>query len=42
MKQFDQLIKHDLVNGLGNVIFEKDRLLSSCQVGESPMFGVGN
>ena len=34
MKQFGRLIKNDLVNGLENVIFEKDWLLSSCQVGK--------
>jgi hypothetical protein len=31
MKQLDRLIKNDLVNGLKNVIFDKDRLCSSCQ-----------
>jgi hypothetical protein len=31
MKQLNRLIKHDLVKGLKNVVFEKDRLCSSCQ-----------
>ena len=31
MKQLDRLIKHDLVNGLKDVKFEKDRLCRSCQ-----------
>jgi hypothetical protein len=31
MKQLNRLIKHDLVRGLKDVIFEKDKLCSSCQ-----------
>ena len=38
MKQLDKLVQHDLVKGLKDVKFEKDRLCSSCQVGKQ----VGN
>jgi hypothetical protein len=38
MKQLNRLIKHDLVRGLKDVIFEKDKLCSSCQDGKQ----VGN
>jgi transposase InsO family protein len=31
MKQLNKLIKHDLVRGLKDVIFEKDKLCSACQ-----------
>ena len=31
MKQVNKLIKYDLVRGLKNVIFEKDKLCSACQ-----------
>jgi hypothetical protein len=31
IKQLNKLIKHDLVRGLKNVIFEKDKLCSACQ-----------
>jgi hypothetical protein len=31
MKQLNRLIKHDLVRGLKDVIFKKDKLYSSCQ-----------
>jgi transposase InsO family protein len=31
MKQLNRLIKHDLVRGLKDVIFEKDKLCSACQ-----------
>ena len=31
MKQLNRLIKHDLVKGLKDVVFEKDKLCSSCQ-----------
>jgi hypothetical protein len=31
MKQLNRLIKHDLVRGLKDVVFEKDKLCSSCQ-----------
>ena len=31
MKQLNRLVKHDLVRGLKDVIFEKDKLLSSQQ-----------
>ena len=30
MKQLNRLIKHDLVKGLKDVVFEKDKLCSSC------------
>jgi hypothetical protein len=32
MKQLNRLIKHDLVRGLKDVTFEKDKLSSACQV----------
>jgi hypothetical protein len=32
MKQLNKLIKHDLVRGLKDVTFEKDKLCSACQV----------
>ena len=38
IKQLNRLVKHDLVRGLKDVIFEKDKLCSSCQVGKQ----VGN
>jgi transposase InsO family protein len=38
MKQLNKLIKHDLVRGLKDVTFEKDKLCSACQVGKQ----VGN
>jgi hypothetical protein len=31
MKQLNKLIKHDLVRGLKDIIFEKDKLNSACQ-----------
>ena len=31
MKQLNKLIKHDLVRGLKDVTFEKDKLCSACQ-----------
>jgi hypothetical protein len=31
MKQLNKLIKHDLVRGLKDVLFEKDKLCSACQ-----------
>ena len=31
MKQLNRLIKYDLVRGLKDVVFEKDKLCSSCQ-----------
>jgi transposase InsO family protein len=34
MKQLNRLIKHDLVVGLKNVKFEKDKLCSACQAGK--------
>ena len=30
MKQLNRLVKHDLVKGLKDVVFEKDKLCSSC------------
>jgi hypothetical protein len=38
MKQLNKLVKHDLVRGLKDVTFEKDKLCSSCQAGKQ----VGN
>jgi transposase InsO family protein len=38
MKQLNKLVKHDLVRGLKNVEFEKDKPCSSCQAGKQ----VGN
>ena len=38
MKQLNKLIKHDLVRGLKDVTFEKDKLYSACQAGKQ----VGN
>ena len=38
MKQLNRLVKHDLVRGLKYVVFEKDKLCSSCQDGKQ----VGN
>ena len=38
MKQFNGLVKHDLVRGLKDVVFKKDKLCSSCQAGKQ----VGN
>jgi hypothetical protein len=34
MKQLNKLVKHDLVKGLKNVTFEKDKLYSACQAGK--------
>jgi hypothetical protein len=34
MKQLNKLIKHDLVRGLKDVIFEKDKPYSACQAGK--------
>ena len=34
MKQLNRLVKHDLVKGLKDVVFEKDKLCSSCQAGK--------
>jgi hypothetical protein len=34
IKQLNRLIKHDLVKGLKDVVFEKNKLCSSCQVGK--------
>jgi transposase InsO family protein len=34
MKQLNKLIKHDLVKGLKDVIFEKDKQCSACQAGK--------
>ena len=34
MKQLNRLVKHDLVRGLKDVEFEKDKLCSSCQAGK--------
>jgi hypothetical protein len=34
MKQLNKLIKYDLVRGLKDVIFEKDKLCSACQAGK--------
>jgi hypothetical protein len=31
MKQLNRLVKYDLVRGLKDVVFEKDKLCSSCQ-----------
>jgi hypothetical protein len=31
MKQLNRLVKRDLVRGLKDVVFEKDKLCSSCQ-----------
>jgi hypothetical protein len=31
IKQLNRLIKHDLVRGIKDVVFEKDKLYSSCQ-----------
>jgi hypothetical protein len=31
MKQLNKLIKHDLIIGLKDVTFEKDKLCSACQ-----------
>ena len=33
MKQLNKLVKHDLVRGLKDVTFEKDKLCSACQAG---------
>jgi hypothetical protein len=38
MKQLNKLIKHDLVRGLKDITFEKDKLCSTCQAGKQ----VGN
>jgi transposase InsO family protein len=34
MKQLKKLLSHDLVNGLKDIEFEKDRLCSACQAGK--------
>jgi transposase InsO family protein len=34
MKQLKKLVKHDLVRGLKDVTFEKDKLYSACQAGK--------
>ena len=31
MKELNRLVKHDLVSGLKDVVFEKKKLCSSCQ-----------
>jgi hypothetical protein len=31
IKQLNRLVKHDLVRGLKDIVFEKDKLCSSCQ-----------
>ena len=38
MKQLNRLVKYDLVKGLKDIVFEKDKLCSSCQAGKQ----VGN
>ena len=38
MKQLNRLVKHDLIRGLKDVVFENDKLCSSCQAGKQ----VGN
>ena len=38
MKQLNKLLRHDLVRGLKDVTFEKDKPCSGCQVGKQ----VGN
>ena len=38
MKQLNRLVKHDLVRGLKDAVFEKDKLCSSCQASKQ----VGN
>ena len=38
MKQLNRLVKHDLVRGLKDFVFEKDKLCSSCQASKQ----VGN
>ena len=34
MKQLNKLVKHNLVRGLKDVEFEKDKLCSACQAGK--------
>ena len=34
MKQLNRLFKHDLVRGLKDIVFKKDKLCSSCQAGK--------
>ena len=34
IKQLNRLVKHDLVIGLKDVVFEKEKLCSSCQAGK--------
>ena len=34
MKQLNTLVKHELVSGLKDVVFEKDKLCSSYQAGK--------
>ena len=31
MKQLNRLVKHDLVRGMKDIVFEKDKLCSACQ-----------
>jgi hypothetical protein len=38
IKQLNRLVKHDLVRGLKDIVFEKDKLFSSCQASKQ----VGN
>ena len=38
MKQLNRLVKHDLVRGLKDVVFQKDKLCGSCQASKQ----VGN
>jgi hypothetical protein len=38
MKQLNRSVKHDLVRALKDIVFEKDKLCSSCQAGKQ----VGN
>ena len=38
IKQLNKLVKHDLVKGLKDIVFEKDKLCSACQAGKQ----VGN
>ena len=34
MKQLNRLVTHDLVRGLKDVVYEKDKLCSACQAGK--------
>jgi hypothetical protein len=40
IKQLNRLIKHDLVRGLKDVVFEKDKLCCSCQAGKQVGHGL--